>query len=106
MALELRPNCERCDVDLPPASLDLVPSGWVPTLSISAYLRSRPAPGPLRVRQYVRHLQERHLDEVCEVWDAEGRLVGQATQLAGIRYDPADLTRTSPPPFPIAAPPA
>ena len=26
------------------------------------------------------------VDEVCELWDAGGRLVGQATQLAAIRF--------------------
>jgi hypothetical protein len=26
------------------------------------------------------------VDEVCEVWDARGRLVAQATQLAKVRF--------------------
>ena len=30
---------------LPPATLDIGPSGWVPTLSLTAYLRSLPVPG-------------------------------------------------------------
>jgi hypothetical protein len=29
------------------------------------------------------------VDETCEVWDVTGRLVGQATQLAGIRLPDA-----------------
>ena len=70
---------------LPPASLDLVPSGWIPTLSLTAYLRSRPAPGPLLAKQYIRTVQDERMDESCELWDTTGRLVGQATQLAGIR---------------------
>ena len=40
---------------LPPATFDLAPTGWVPTLSLTAYVRSWPAPGPLRVRQYVQY---------------------------------------------------
>ena len=27
------------------------------------------------------------VDEVCELWDSAGNLVGQATQLAAIRFD-------------------
>jgi hypothetical protein len=26
------------------------------------------------------------MDEVCDVWDSQGRLVAQATQLASIRF--------------------
>jgi acyl-coenzyme A thioesterase PaaI-like protein len=71
----------------PPASFDIARSGWVPTLSLTAYLRARPAPGPLRAVQRVQVLADDRLDEVCELWDATGRLVGHATQLAAIRID-------------------
>jgi hypothetical protein len=27
------------------------------------------------------------VDEVCEIWDATGRLVAQGTQLAKVRFD-------------------
>lgn len=70
---------------LPPATFDIGPSGWVPTLSLTTYLRARPAPGPLRVRQRAQVAGGGRVDEVCELWDASGRLVGQATQLAAIR---------------------
>jgi hypothetical protein len=71
---------------LPPATFDLAgTTGWVPTLSLSAYVRALPAPGPLVVRQRAGLVEARTVDEVCEVWDSRGRLVAQATQLAGIR---------------------
>lgn len=81
---------------LPPATVDIGPSGWVPTLSLTTYLRARPAPGPLRVRQRAQVVAARRLDEVCELWDATGALVGQATQLAVIRFD--DESAVVPPP--------
>ena len=71
---------------LPPATFDLAgTTGWVPTLSLTAYVRALPAPGPLVVRQRARLVEARTVDEVCDVWDSRGRLVAQATQLAGIR---------------------
>lgn len=70
---------------LPPATFELVLSGWVPTLSLTAYVRARPAPGPLRIRQVAHAIDDGRVDETCEIWDATGRLVGQATQLAAIR---------------------
>lgn len=70
---------------LPPATFELARTGWVPTLSLTAYVRAWPAPGPLRVRQYAQSVDQDRIDEVCELWDATGRLVGQATQLAAIR---------------------
>lgn len=70
---------------LPPATFELARTGWVPTLSLTTYVRAWPAPGPLRVRQYVQSVDQNRIDEVCELWDSAGRLVGQATQLAGIR---------------------
>ncbi len=70
---------------LPPATFELVATGWVPTLSLTSYVRARPAPGPLRIRQRAHAVDEDRVDETCEVWDSTGRLVGQATQLAAIR---------------------
>lgn len=74
---------------LPPATFDVARSGWVPTLSLTAYVRARPAPGPLRVRQWAQLVADDRVDEGCEIWDSAGRLVGQATQLAAIRLDPS-----------------
>ena len=70
---------------LPPATFGLALTGWVPTLSITAYVRARPAPGPLRIRQTAHSVDDHRVDEECEIWDSTDRLVGQATQLAAIR---------------------
>lgn len=72
---------------LPPATMEVVRTGWVPTLSLTTYVRARPAPGPLRARMWAQHIAGDRVDEVCELWDADGVLVAQATQLAGIRFD-------------------
>lgn len=71
----------------PPATFDIAPSGWVPTLSLTTYLRARPAPGPLRAVQRAQVVADGRVDEVCEIWDATGQLVGQATQLAAVRFN-------------------
>lgn len=70
---------------LPPATLDVAASGWVPTLELTAYLRALPAPGPVEVVQKAHLIDAQRVDESCWVWDSSGRLVAQATQLAGIR---------------------
>ncbi|MGN6609805.1 MAG: thioesterase family protein [Jatrophihabitans sp.] len=69
----------------PPATFEIAPSGWVPTLELSVYVRALPAPGPVRVLQQARLIDAGRVDEACFVWDSTGRLVAQATQLAGIR---------------------
>ncbi len=69
----------------PPATFELAPTGWVPTLSLTTYVRARPVPGPLRVSQMAQTVNQHRFDEVCEVWDSSDRLVAQATQLAAIR---------------------
>jgi len=69
----------------PPATFELAEAGWVPTLSLSVYVRAVPVPGPLRVSQIAQLVDGGRFDEVCEVWDASDRLVAQATQLAAIR---------------------
>ncbi|WP_020419245.1 thioesterase family protein [Amycolatopsis sp. ATCC 39116] len=72
----------------PPATLDIALTGWVPTLELTAYVRALPAPGPVRVLHKAQLIEGNRVDEVCLVWDSRGRLVAQATQLAGIRLDP------------------
>ena len=71
---------------LPPATFDIAPSGWVPTLELTAYVRALPAPGAVTVRQTAQLVEAGRVDEDCWVWDSTGRLVAQATQLAGIRF--------------------
>jgi acyl-coenzyme A thioesterase PaaI-like protein len=73
---------------LPPATFDLGLGGWVPTLQLSAWVRALPAPGRLRVRQRARLVQDGLVDETCDVWDAQGRLVATGHQLAGVRVPP------------------
>jgi len=71
---------------LPAVTLELGSRGWVPTLELTAYLRALAAPGPWRVRQHARLVRHGVVDETCEVWDASGALIAQATQLAGVRF--------------------
>jgi acyl-coenzyme A thioesterase PaaI-like protein len=70
---------------LPPATFDIEFAGWVPTLELTAYVRALPAPGPVRILQRAQLIDAGRVDEVCFVWDDDGRLVAQGTQLAGIR---------------------
>ena len=70
---------------LPPASFDLGLAGWSPTMTFAAALHGEPAPGPVRVVQWVDHLAGDRMTESCRAWDADGRCVGQATQLAALR---------------------
>lgn len=72
---------------IPPATVGLGTMGWVPTLSLTAYVRGLPAPGPLLVHQRARLVEDELVDEVCDVWDSRGRLVAQATQLAAVRTE-------------------
>ncbi|MCV2491858.1 thioesterase family protein [Geodermatophilus sp. YIM 151500] len=69
----------------PPATFDIEPTGWVPTLELTVYVRALPEPGPVRVLHQARLVDGGRVDEACFVWDAGGRLVAQSTQLAGIR---------------------
>ncbi len=70
---------------LPLATLGIVPSGWVPTLDLTVYVRARPVPGPVQLRMRAQLIQDGFADEVCEGWDSAGRLVFQSSQLAALR---------------------
>jgi acyl-coenzyme A thioesterase PaaI-like protein len=74
---------------LPPATFDIRPTGWVPTLQLSATVRGRPRPGPVALAQRAGLVADGRVDEACWVWDGAGRLVAQATQLAVVRLDRA-----------------
>jgi acyl-CoA thioesterase len=71
---------------LPPATLRIGSTGWVPTLSMSVYIRARPAPGWLGVRFTAHHVATGMVDETCTLFDGEGAVVAQATQLARLRF--------------------
>jgi hypothetical protein len=70
---------------LPPTAFELGLSGWVPTVELTVHVRSRPAPGPLRVAVTTRNLAGGFLEEDAEVWDSADRLVAQSRQLARVR---------------------
>jgi hypothetical protein len=70
---------------LPPTAFELGLSGWVPTVELTVHVRSRPAPGPLRVSITTRNLAGGFLEEDAEVWDSADRLVAQSRQLARAR---------------------
>lgn len=56
--------------------------GWAPTVQLTALLRTRPAPGWLRVESRSTEVGAKWFDEDATVVDAAGRLVCQARQLA------------------------
>lgn len=70
---------------LPPTAFEIGITGWVPTVELTAHVRQRPAPGPLRVSITTRNLAGGFLEEDAEVWDSEDRLVAQSRQLARAR---------------------
>jgi hypothetical protein len=71
---------------IPPATLRIGSTGWVPTLSMSAYVRARPAPGWLGIRFVANLVAAGMVDETCTLWDSTGQVVAQATQLARLRF--------------------
>ena len=71
---------------IPPATLLIGSTGWVPTLSMSAYVRARPAPGWLGIRFSAGLVTAGTVDETCTLWDSNGHVVAQATQLARLRF--------------------
>ena len=83
---------------LPPVTFNLGLMGWVPTVELTVLVRALPAPGWLRAVQRAQLLQDGWLDEVCELWDSEGRLVAQARQLAGYRVPDGHILPERTPP--------
>jgi hypothetical protein len=71
---------------IPPATLLIGSTGWVPTLSMSVYVRARPAPGWLGIRFTAHLVAAGTVDETCTLWDSRGHVVAQATQLARLRF--------------------
>lgn len=74
-----------CDA-IPPATMMIGSTGWVPTLQMSAYVRARPAPGWLGIRLTAHLVTGGMVDETCILWDSNGQVVAQATQLARLRF--------------------
>lgn len=67
---------------LPPAIFDLMPTGWVPTVSLTVMVRAVPVPGWLRAVFRTRTIVNGTIEEDGEVWDDAGRLVCLSRQLA------------------------
>ncbi|MFF0148239.1 thioesterase superfamily protein [Amycolatopsis sulphurea] len=66
----------------PPVVANLGHRGWAPAVQLSALLRTRPAPGWLRIFVESRSVHEPWFDSDATVVDAQGRLVAQVRQLA------------------------
>lgn len=71
---------------IPPATMMIGSTGWVPTLQMSTYVRALPAPGWLGLRLTAHVVTGGMVDETCTVWDSTSRVVAQATQLARLRF--------------------
>ena len=71
---------------VPPATLRIGSSGWVPTLQMSVYVRARPAPWLARAPLHGNLVADGMVDETCVLWDERRHVVAQATQLARLRF--------------------
>ncbi len=71
-----------CDATPPAVWNALGAQGWVPTIELTAHVRTRPAPGPLTVVATTNHVTDGFLEEDAVVHDAQGQLVVQSRQLA------------------------
>jgi Thioesterase-like superfamily len=71
---------------IPPATLMIGSTGWVPTLQMSTYVRAHPAPGWLQIRMTANVVADGVVDETCVLWDEQGHVVAQSTQLARLRF--------------------
>jgi acyl-CoA thioesterase len=74
-----------CDA-MPPATMPLGSSGWVPTLQLTSYVRRIPQSEWLRVRQWCVVIADGMVDERCELFDDRGELVASSSQLAMVRF--------------------
>jgi acyl-coenzyme A thioesterase PaaI-like protein len=70
---------------LPPATLALGSSGWVPTLQLTSYVRRVPTSEWLRGVQRAIVIADGLVDQRCELFDDSGQLVASSTQLAMVR---------------------
>jgi acyl-CoA thioesterase len=66
----------------PPAVLEITSAEWVPTVTLTVYLRGDPAPGWVLGRFSTRLLRDGWLEEDGELFDSTRRLVAQSRQLA------------------------
>ncbi len=71
---------------IPPATMPIGSLGWVPTLQMSVYVRALPQTEWLRIKLDAHVVADQMVDETCTMWDADGHVVAQATQLARLRF--------------------
>lgn len=71
---------------LPPASVPLGSSGWVPTIQLAASIRALPRSEWVLAVQRARSVSDGLLEQTCEVYDDTGTLVAAASQLAMARF--------------------
>ena len=71
-----------CDLTPPAVWNVLGASGWVPTVELTAHVRARPEPGPLRISVDTRFVADGFLEEDALVFDQRGTLIVQSRQLA------------------------
>ncbi len=71
---------------LPPATMPIGSSGWVPTLQLTSYVRRVPQSEWLRARQWCVVVADGLMDERCELFDDRGELVASSSQLAMVRF--------------------
>ncbi|MFZ1063840.1 MAG: thioesterase family protein [Acidimicrobiales bacterium] len=74
-----------CDA-MPPATMPIGSSGWVPTLQLTSYVRRIPRSEWLRVRQWCVVIADGTVDERCELFDSRGELVACSSQIAMVRF--------------------
>jgi hypothetical protein len=77
---------------MPPVTFTFGALGWAPTIAFSGHVRSRPAPGWLRMRITTRNVVGGLFEEDATIWDSRDRVVAQSRQLAGVRM-PAHAER-------------
>lgn len=68
----------------PPVTFTLGRYGWAPTVQLTTYLRTLPAPGWLKAELRGRVLASGWFDEDCTLRDSKGRLVAQARQICRV----------------------
>ena len=71
---------------LPPATVPLGSTGWVPTLQLTTYVRRIPSSEWLQARQWIVSIADGFCEERCELFDEGGELVASASQLAMVRF--------------------
>lgn len=65
---------------MPPVTFTFGALGWAPTIAFSGHVRSRPAPGWLRMRITTRNVIGGLFEEDAVIWDSRDRVVAQSRQ--------------------------